>query len=84
MALTDAERLEGARSWARKMFVEAGATANFNLDDLKAAFAAVDTWADANQGSYVAALPAPFKTNSNAAQKALLLAFVAMKRGKVI
>lgn len=84
MALTAGQRLKGTRAWAQKMFVEAGATANFNLDELKAAFAAVDGWADTNQASYIAALPEPFKSASNANQKALLLAFVAMKRGGVI
>lgn len=84
MSLSDTERLEGAHSWVQKMFVEPNVTANFNLDDLKAAFAAVDAWADANQTSYVASLPQPFKANSSPAQKALLLAFVAMKRGGLI
>lgn len=56
----------------------------FTKTDLDAAAAAADAWCDANQASYVAALPAPFKANSTAAQKALLLAYVALKRTGVI
>jgi len=83
MALTEAQHFEGARSWIRKFFVEPNDTATFDLDDLKAAFAAVDAWAD-NQASFVASLPEPFKSNSTAAQKSALLAYVAIKRTGLI
>lgn len=52
--------------------------------DLQAAVTAVDAWCTTNQASFVAAIPEPFKSASNAAQKALLLSYVAMKRGGVI
>ncbi len=84
MALSESDRFAGTRAWIKKMFVEANETAIFNLDELKAAFDAVDGWADANQASYVASLPEPFKSGSNASQKALLLSYVAMKRGGII
>ena len=56
----------------------------FSKDDLAAAVAAADAWADANAASYNAALPQPFKGAASAAQKALLLAYVCMKRAGVI
>lgn len=51
---------------------------------LDAAVAAVDAWCDANQASFVAAIPQPIRTASNAQQKALLLAYTVMKRAGVI
>lgn len=40
----------------------------------------VDDWIDANQASYNAALPEPFKTWSTTRQKAAVLAFVLHER----
>lgn len=48
--------------------------------DFQAAVSAADAWLTTNAASYVAALPEPFKSNSNAAQKALLLSAVALTR----
>lgn len=48
--------------------------------DFQAAVTAVDAWCTANQASYLAALPEPFKSNSTAAQKALVLSAVALTR----
>lgn len=48
--------------------------------EIDAATAAIDAWCTANQASFVAALPEPFKSNSNATEKAILLAVVAVRR----
>lgn len=57
---------------------------DFTKPDLRAAVDAADTWADANAASYNAALPVAFRTGATAAQKALVLAYVCMKRAGVI
>lgn len=70
-------------AWAAAYAIDKTLAA-FIKPDLDAAAAAADAWCDANQASYVAALPATFRTQSNAAQKALLLAYVCLKRTGVI
>lgn len=47
--------------------------------DVQAAVAAADDWRDANAASFNAALPATFRANATAGQKALLLAYVVMR-----
>lgn len=84
MALIDADRQDAARRWARRAFGELSQTASVDHDQVKAAVDAVDDWCEANQASFLAALPLGFKNGSTAAQKALLLAFVVMKRAGVI
>jgi hypothetical protein len=48
--------------------------------DLRAAVDAIDSWVDSNAASLNSAIPQPARGNLNSAQKARLLAFVAMKR----
>lgn len=48
--------------------------------DLQAAVNAADDWADSVASAYNTALPATFRTNATAAQKALLLAIVVLAR----
>ena len=43
-----------------------------------------EDWIDANQASFVASLPQPFRGNTNAAEKTLLFVYVAMKRAALI
>lgn len=81
MAFTVQEIREVAVAAAR-LDIALGQT--FKKTDLTAAVAAVDTWATANASSYNTALPDPFKTSANAAQKNILLAYVCMKRAGVI
>jgi hypothetical protein len=52
--------------------------------DLRAAVDATDAWLDANQTSYNAALPLPFRTSANIVQKTVLLCFVAMRRAGLL
>jgi hypothetical protein len=56
---------------------------NISHADMKAAVAAVDTWATANAAAYNTALPDPFKSTANAAQKALILAYVCLRRAGI-
>lgn len=56
----------------------------FTKTDLAAAVTAADAWADSNAAAYNAALPQPFRGTATPGQKALLLAFVAMKRTGVL
>jgi 3-methyladenine DNA glycosylase AlkC len=48
--------------------------------DLRAAVAAADQWASDNANAYNSALPTPFRTTASAAEKAMLLAYVIMRR----
>ena len=76
MALTAQEREDVAiRLWRDGNFPPTVLKA-----DLRAAVAAVDDWVDANQASYNAALPQPFRGASNASQKAAVLTFVLRRR----
>jgi hypothetical protein len=52
--------------------------------NIKAAVDAVDDWAEANATSFNNALPVPFRTTATAAQKALILAYVCMRRAGIL
>lgn len=52
--------------------------------DVKAAVDAVDDWAEANASAYNSALPQPFRGTANASQKALILAYVCMRRAGLL
>lgn len=53
---------------------------NISHSDMAAAVAAVDTWATSNAAAYNTALPDPFKSTATQAQKALILAYVCLRR----
>lgn len=74
MTLTVTERKRAARILAREMF--SSTSADMDSLDLLAAVDAVDDWTDANQPSFIAALPEPFKAKSTATEKAKLLNIV--------
>ncbi len=58
--------------------------AQLTKPDLRAAVDAADAWVDSNSASYNTALPAAFRTNATARQKALLLTYVILRRFEVI
>lgn len=64
------------RTWSRE-----GGTAAFTKADLQAAVNAADDWLDANALLYNTALPLAFRTQATTAQKAFVLACVALARG---
>ncbi len=53
---------------------------NFSKIDIRAAIDAADAWATANAASYNTALPTAFRNGASATQKALLLAYVCIRR----
>lgn len=56
----------------------------FTKADLRAAINACDTWIDANAASFNTSLPQPFRGQATAAQKTLLLCWVAMRRAGIL
>jgi Ni2+-binding GTPase involved in maturation of urease and hydrogenase len=65
--------------WQEFMQVNADAV-GITKADLRAAVDAIDTWVDSNAASMNTAIPQPARSGLSAAQKARLLAFVALKR----
>jgi hypothetical protein len=55
-------------------------SAAFTKPQLAAAVTAADGWVDANAASFNSALPAAFRNSATAAQKAMLLVYVATRR----
>lgn len=72
---------EGDRStvWARAM-AKAMCPGAVTKPDFRAAVDAVDDWVEANAASFNTALPQPYRGAASAAQKAALLAAVALKK----
>lgn len=52
--------------------------------ELRAAVDACDAWIEANQGSFNAALPQPFRGAADTPQKTLLFCYVAMRRAGLL
>lgn len=77
MAVMNAtERARCRNQYMREQATSSGITKT----DLAAALAAADQWADDNAAAYNAALPTPFRTAATAAEKAMLLCYVIMRR----
>ncbi len=94
MAMTDADREIATRAMIQLMFVSAKITANMSFADVKAAISAIDDLLDVNVSTLTqaqtipqnmnAVLPEPFKSTATLSQKALVGAYVFMKRGGII
>lgn len=78
--LSDADRAIAARRLGYRLFVESNQTAVFDFAQLLACIAAVDEWCEANAVAFNQSIPQPMRGAMSAAQKAELLAYVAMKR----
>lgn len=88
------QRKIAARELANHMWVNSGGTAIMNLDDLSSAIGSIDDTMDIlpsglNQvqtikTNFVQRLPEPFKSQSNANQKAIALMVWAMKEVGII
>ena len=78
--LTDQERIgiwaETMRRWSNRRETLGALTKG----DLRAAVDAVDNWADANAAAFNTAIPQPARNQLTAAQKAVLLAYVCLRR----
>ncbi len=77
--MTKLDEGERTDAWARFMQDNTEDTP-FTKPELRDAVDATDDWIEDNQASYVAALPAPFRTQSTLAQKVQLFTYVTAKR----
>ena len=82
--LTRAERKKIASPWVRDVIRDLGESKNLTVTDITEAVQATEDWIAANQASYVAALPQPFKGNTNGAAKVKLFVYTAMKRAGLL
>ncbi|KKL99290.1 hypothetical protein LCGC14_1815930 [marine sediment metagenome] len=82
--LTRLERKKIASPWVRKIITGLGQSKNLSLSDLEPAIQYTEDWIAANQASYVAGLPQPFKANTDASAKVLLFAYTLMKRAGLL
>lgn len=78
--LSETIRAQCWRGLMRYWSAQLESLAGINKTALRAAVDAADDWADANAASYNSALPATFRNNATAGQKALLLAVVVLAR----
>lgn len=76
MALT----LDQAIQITREIMAADNSAFNFSKVDIRAAIDAADAWATSNAASYNSALPTAFRTGASTSQKALLLAYVCLRR----
>ena len=74
--LSDTDRQRTAGQWMRDNLE----MASFSKAELRAALDATDNWIQAQDASYNAALPQPFRGAATAKQKTLLFCYVAMRR----
>ena len=82
--LTRQEKKDIARPWVQRVFADARKTANLSLTDMEPAIQATEDWIQANQSSFLLALPEPFRSNTDGTEKTLLFVYVAMKRAGLI
>ncbi len=80
--LPDSERA-GVWSDLMQRLSRAGESVAITKPQLRAAVDAADTWVDENSAAFNSALPAAARNNLTAKQKAMLLAFVILKRYEV-
>lgn len=78
--LNDTVRVQIWRGLMRYWSAQLEAISGIDKPALQAAVNAPDDWANTNATSFNNALPATFKSNATAGQKALLLAIVVLAR----
>lgn len=76
VALTEQEKVA---VW-RILMAQAQAPGSVTKTEFRAAVDAVDTWVENNAAAFNTALPQPYRGAASAAQKAALLAAVALKK----
>ena len=79
MALAEQELRECTREWARREFRGFRRTANMDDDQLLAAARAAEAWLIEHAKSFRVAMPEPFLSRTDNAQKAMLVAGVLKK-----
>ena len=83
MALDSTQRADTMRQMIQKMFVESNATADLDTLEVRALVDAMDDYLEANQSAINQSIPLAVRQKASLTQKALAMAFVAMKRGGV-
>ena len=83
-ALSDADRQIATRAWIRRTFEELGGTATVTTVDIKAAIDALDDFLTSNETAINNAIPQPARGALTTTQKAMLVAYVAMRRAGVV
>lgn len=84
MVLTAEQRAHAMRRFAEQSFVAANETANLSTDEIILMIGGIDDFIEANAAAINSAIPLVVRSKATLAQKALAVAFVAMKRGGVI
>lgn len=79
IAMPDADRAATSTALQR-FFSQTAAAVGITKPELKTAVDAVDDWCDANATSFNTAIPQPARSALNSSQKAMLLAYVALRR----
>ena len=77
--LSEADRVDAWASWMQ----DNPDDTPFAKQELRDALNATDNWIQANQASFVAALPEPFSSQSTLDQKVRLFTYVVAKRWEV-
>ena len=84
MAMTAAEIKQASRDFVRKAFVEANATANLTSVEVEALIADLDAYLDANAIAINLAIRASVRSKASTPQKALGMAYCALRRAGVV
>jgi hypothetical protein len=84
MALDSTQRADTMRQMVQKLFVESHATADLDTLEVRVLVDAMDDYLEANQSAINQAIPLAVRQKASLTQKALAMAYVAMKRGGVI
>jgi len=84
MALDTTQRADAALLLIRKMFVDLDQTAQLDSLEVRQLIDDLDDYVEANQAAINTAIRVGLRSKATLSQKALALAYVAMKRGGLI
>lgn len=82
--MTEQQRDDANRKMIQQMFVQAGATANLTTVDCRILVNAADDFLDTNAAAFNLTIPLEQRTKATPAQKAMAIAYAALKRAGVI
>lgn len=68
------------KAWSDAIVQDAGLSRSFTKPDLKQAVSEIDAWVTGNAPSFNQTLSEPFKSGASPQQKALLLAYICLRR----
>ena len=84
MAMTAAEIKAAGKQFVRKAFLETNATANLTTTEIEALIADLDAYLDANAAAINTAIRASVRAKATTPQKALGMAYCALRRAGVV